>query len=81
MVWAEREVRYQTDYILETDRCLFWNVSVRNLRHKLDQYLVIGCLCSAPLRVKLRVPQEAQAAPPLTPGHPNEGGRTLCGPT
>ena len=51
--WSNLCLKFQTDYILETDRCLFWNVSVRNLRHKLDQYLVIGCLRSAPLRVKL----------------------------
>ena len=44
MVRAVREVRSQTDYILGTDRCLFWNVSVRGPRHNLGHYLVRGCL-------------------------------------
>ena len=34
MVWAGRDVRSRTDYILGTDRRLFWNVSVRDPRHK-----------------------------------------------
>ena len=50
MVWAGREVRSRTDYILGTDRCLFKNVSVRYPLHNSDHYLVLGCLCSAPLR-------------------------------
>ena len=50
MVREGREVMARTDYILGTDRRLFWNVSVRDPRHNLDQYLVRGCLLSAPLR-------------------------------
>ena len=49
MVRAGREVRSRTDYILWKDRCLFYNVSVREPRHKLDHYLVLGCLRGAPL--------------------------------
>ena len=42
-------MRYQTDYILGTDRCLFRDVTVWDPRHKSDHYLVLGCLPSAPL--------------------------------
>ena len=50
MVQAGREVRSRTDYILGTDRCLFWNVSIRDPRYNSDHYLVLGCLPSASLR-------------------------------
>ena len=33
MIWEGRKVRSQTDYILGTDRRLFWNVSVQDPRH------------------------------------------------
>ena len=36
-----REVRSQTDYILVTDRRIFWNMSVRYPRHKSDYYMVL----------------------------------------
>ena len=39
-----REVRSWTDYILGTDRRLFQDVAVRNTRHHLDHYMVLGCL-------------------------------------
>ena len=45
-----REVRSRTDYILRTDRRLFRNVAVRYPLNNSDHYLVLGCLCSAPLR-------------------------------
>ena len=44
-----QEVRSRTDYILGTDRRLFRNVTVRDPRHNLDHYMVLGCLPSAPL--------------------------------
>ena len=50
MVRLARGVQYQTDYILETDRCIFRNVSISNLRFNLDHHMVLGCLYSAPLR-------------------------------
>ena len=50
MIWEGREVRSQTDYILGTDHRLFWNVSVRDPMHNSDQYMVLGCLRSAPIR-------------------------------
>ena len=49
MLRKVREVRSRTDYILGTDRCLFGNVSVRDPRHNLDHYMVLGCLPSASL--------------------------------
>ena len=45
-----REVRSRTDYILDTDRRLFSNMSIRDPSHNLDNYLILGCLCSATLR-------------------------------
>ena len=50
MVRVGMEVRSCTYYILGTDRCLFWNISIRDPRHNSDHYLVLGCLRSAPLR-------------------------------
>ena len=49
MFRAGMEVKSRTDYILGTDRHLFWNFSVRDSRHNSDHYLVLGCLWSAPL--------------------------------
>ena len=54
MVWEGRDGRSQTDYILVTDRRLFWNVSVRDLRHNSDHYMVLGCLYSAPMREHIK---------------------------
>ena len=50
MIWAGREVRSWTDYILGIDRRLFLNVSVRDPRHNSYHYIVLGCIRSAPLR-------------------------------
>ena len=50
MVEIVREVRYQTDYILETDRCIFRNMSVLDPRNNLDHYLILGYLLSTTLR-------------------------------
>ena len=50
IIWDGREVISQTNYILGTDRHLFWNVSVQYLRHNSDHYMVLGCLCRSPLR-------------------------------
>ena len=50
MVQEGREVRSRKDYILGTDHRLFWNVSVRDRRHNSDHCMVLGCLCSDPLR-------------------------------
>ena len=50
MVREGKLVRSRTDYILGTNRSLFWNVSVRDPRHNTDHYMVLGCLRSAPER-------------------------------
>ena len=50
MVREGKVVRSGTDYILGTDCCLFWNVSVWDPRHNTYHYMVLGCLCSAPER-------------------------------
>ena len=47
MVQEGKVVRSRTDYILGTDRRLFWNVSVRDPRHNTDHYMVLSCLRSA----------------------------------
>ena len=48
MIRKGREVRSRTDYILGTDRRLLRNVAVRDPRHNSDQYMVLGCIPSAP---------------------------------
>ena len=64
MLWEGREVWSRTDYILRTDRHLFWNVSVRDPRHNSDHYMVLGCLLIAPPEGKHQVPWGTQAPPP-----------------
>ena len=55
------------------ESCIFLNVSVQESRYNL-----------VPLRRlpegTLQVPREVQAAPPLAPDPPDEGGRTFCDP-
>ena len=45
-----REARYRTDYILDTDRCLFRNMSVLDSRNNLDHYLILGYLRGTTMR-------------------------------
>ena len=47
MVSEGKVVWSRTDYILGTDRRLFWNVSVWDPWHNTDNYMVLGCLCRA----------------------------------
>ena len=49
MLRKGREMRSRTDYILDTDRRLFGNVSVRDPRHNSYHYMMLGCLHSASL--------------------------------
>ena len=46
--WAihcdRQEVRSCTNYILVTDSHLFQNVTFQDARHKMNHYLVVGCL-------------------------------------
>ena len=50
MVSQGRVVRSWTDYILGSDRRIFQNVALWDLRHKSDYLVVIGFLCGASLR-------------------------------
>ena len=50
MIQAGREVMSRADYILGTDRHLFWNVYAQDPRHNSDHDVVLGCLPSVPLR-------------------------------
>ena len=50
MFGVVREVRYWTDYILDTDRCIFRNMSVLDSMNNLDHYLILGYLRSTTLR-------------------------------
>ena len=45
-----REVRYRTDYILDTECCLFRNISFLDPRNNLDHYSILGYLRSTTLR-------------------------------
>ena len=50
MVQLGREVQSRMYCILGIYRRLFRNVVIWDPQHNSDHYLVIGCLCSAPLR-------------------------------
>ena len=71
MVEIVREVRYRTDYIMETDRCIFRNMSVLDPRNNLDHYLILGYL-----RITTLMEHEnyfaLHASHPLPPHHPDE---------
>ena len=43
-----QEVHAWNNYILGTYSRLFHNVEIRDARHKMDHYLVLGCLCDLP---------------------------------
>ena len=70
MVREGRVVRFRTDYILGTDRFLFWNVSVRDPRHNTDHYMLLGCLRSAPKREHTKFLMRRNQLPLLTPSDP-----------
>ena len=46
---AGREVKSWTHYILGTNLCIVWNVSVWDPRHNSDLYMVLGFLLGDPL--------------------------------
>ena len=50
MVHLGRQVWSETYYILGAELRLFSNMSVWDLRHNSDHYLILGCLRSATLR-------------------------------
>ena len=70
MVWAGREVRSRTEYILGTYHRLFWNLYIQDPIHNSDHYLVLGYLCSSSLREKseyVRRRKKTPLRPPTTP--------------
>ena len=70
MVREGKVVRYRTDYILGTDRSLFWNVSVQDLRHNTNHYMVLGCLRSAPKREHAKYLTGRKKLPLWPPSNP-----------
>ena len=54
-------MRSRTNYILGTDRRLFRNVAVRDPRHNLDHYMVLGFLPSAPPKGAQEMPGREEA--------------------
>ena len=47
MLQQGRVVRSWTYYIIRKDSYLLQNVSVQDLRHDLDHYMIMGGLCAA----------------------------------
>ena len=76
-----REVRYRTDYILETDRRLFRDLAVRDPRHNSDHYMVLGYLPSSPPNRAQEIPGREETVVSEAAGGTNEGGLTFCGST
>ena len=54
MVRGGKAVRSRTDYILGTDRSLFKKVAVRDPRHNLDHYMVMGLIRGGTVREHIR---------------------------
>ena len=79
MLRKGREVRSQTDYILGTDRRLFRNVAVRDPRHNLDHYMVLGCLPSAPPDGSKEIPGREEAVDGEAAEGTNTDGSTFRG--
>ena len=50
MVRGGKAVRSRMDYILGTDRSLFRNGALRDLRHNSDHYMVMGLLRGGTVR-------------------------------
>ena len=70
MIREGREVRSRTDYILGTDCRLFGNIYVRDPRYNSDHYLVLGCMCSAPLKEHIQYLKRRKKLPLRPPTEP-----------
>ena len=70
MVREGKVVRFRTDYILGTDRRLFWKVSVWDPWHNTNHYMVLGCLCSAPKREHTKYLMGRKRLPLRPPSNP-----------
>ena len=75
MVQEGKVVRSRTDYILGTDRRLFWNVSVRDPRHNTDHYMVLRCLRSALKRERTKYLTGRKRLPLRPPSDPTREDR------
>ena len=80
MIQEVREVGYRTDYILGTDRRLFWNMFVRDPRHNSEHYMVMGCLRSDPLKEHSRYLVGRKPPLPPTTDLPRKEGWNICSP-
>ena len=78
MVREGKVVRYRTDYILGTDRRLFWNVFVWDPRHNTDHYMVLGCLHSAPKRERDKYLTGRKQLPLRSPAKPMREDRIFA---
>ena len=72
MIREGKVVRSRTDYILGTDRRLFWNVSVRDPSHNTNHYMVLGCLRSAPEREHAKYLTGHKQLPLRPPAEPTQ---------
>ena len=78
MVMEGKVVWSRTDYILGTDRCLFWNVSVRDPWHNTDRCMVLGCLRSANKREHTKYLTGRKQLPLLPPSNPMREDRIFA---
>ena len=77
MVREGKLVRFQTDYLLGTDRSLFRNVSARYPRYNTDHFMVVGCLRSAPEQEHARNIKGRRKMPSQATDGTHEGGWDL----
>ena len=78
MVREGNVVRSRSDYILGTDQSIFWNVSVRDLRHNTDHYMVLGCLSRAPEREHAKYLLGRKKLPLRPPDEPTREDRIFA---
>ena len=78
MVREGKVVRSGPDYILGTDRRLFWNVSIQDPRHNTHHYMVLGCLCSAHKRKHTKYLTGRKQLPLRTPSDPTQEDRIFA---
>ena len=70
MVRGGEAIRSRTDYILGTDCSIFRNVAVRDPRHNLDHYMVVGLLRGGTVREHIRYIAGRQRLPLTPPKRP-----------
>ena len=70
MTCLGQEVWSRADFLLGTDHGLFWNVSVQEMSHKSDHYIILGCLHTATLREHTQYLRRYNRFPLLPLGKP-----------